>query len=514
MDPGGWRNKLGTTYVLPRWQYRPTSADDLVNLVSKAEREGRRIRMTGSGHSFSDVAINADWLLSPSGLTQVLPLDVSSLRVDAKPETLVRVQSGCTIRNLNLALEDRGLALQNMGGADVQTFVGAASTGTHGSGLAFGPLASQIEAIQLVGAGGEMLQLEPRDGISEANKFSGRLIEQPHIKVSLRHDDKLFNAVAVSLGSMGVIYAVILRAAHKFWLVERRTLTTWEELAKADGVVDRLMTSRPIRRAVPDQNPLPAGDCVPGPGVEPDHIEIYYTPYPEADGSHLALLTERWRVDCKPPGVGEPRGSPLFTLGEDLSVLADQLGLLVPTAGKNIDDVRHFHQLALGQLKQKYFANVSYKVFSIGILNEIHAYGIELAFDLKDIKAAVAGNFHLAAELASDHIFHTTPVSLRFVDASSATLAMQAGRRTLMMEIGVLVGLAGAEELLRRYEEVFVSSLGARPHWGLDRNHLRGEGAVARLYPGWNDWKSALNDLNPHGTFDGSITDRLGISHG
>jgi len=99
---------------------------------------------------------------------------------------------------------------------------------------------------------------------------------------------------------------------------------------------------------------------------------------------------------------------------------------------------------------------------------------LELAFDLKDIKAAVAGNFHLAAELASDHIFHTTPVSLRFVDASSATLAMQAGRRTLMMEIGVLVGLAGAEELLRRYEEVFVSSLGARPHWGLDRNHLRG----------------------------------------
>jgi len=80
------------------------------------------------------------------------------------------------------------------------------------------------------------------------------------------------------------------------------------------------------------------------------------------------------------------------------------------------------------------------------------------------------------------------------------------------MEIGSLVGLDGVEELLRRYEEVFVSSLAARPHWGLDRNHLRGESAVSALYPAWPLWKQALTDLNPRGMFDGAFTDRLGIS--
>src|SRR5258708_7540929 len=61
MDPGGWKNALGTTYTLPRWQSTPTSAVELATLVRRAEGSGRRIRMTGSGHSFSDVAVNADW---------------------------------------------------------------------------------------------------------------------------------------------------------------------------------------------------------------------------------------------------------------------------------------------------------------------------------------------------------------------------------------------------------------------------------------------------------------------
>jgi len=71
-------------------------------------------------------------------------------------------------------------------------------------------------------------------------------------------------------------------------------LTTWEELAKADGVVDRL-DDLPVRfvERFRIRIPLPPVTAFAGPGVEPDHIEIYYTPYPEADGSHLALLTER-----------------------------------------------------------------------------------------------------------------------------------------------------------------------------------------------------------------------------
>src|SRR5262249_61960777 len=129
--------------------------------------------------------------------TQILPVDVNSLRAGAHPATLVRVQSGLTIHDLNRALEKKGFALANMGGAEVQTFVGAASTGRHGSGLSFGPLASQIEAIQLLGPGGEMIQLEPANGITDPAKHSGRLLEQPEVNVSLQSNPHLSHAATV-----------------------------------------------------------------------------------------------------------------------------------------------------------------------------------------------------------------------------------------------------------------------------------------------------------------------------
>ena len=44
-----------------------------------AEAQQKRVRMTGSGHAFSDVAMTDDTLLSPLGLTRALPLDRSEL---------------------------------------------------------------------------------------------------------------------------------------------------------------------------------------------------------------------------------------------------------------------------------------------------------------------------------------------------------------------------------------------------------------------------------------------------
>ena len=108
----GWENARRTDYVLPRWRWAPTSARQIVDAVVRAEKEGHRVRMTGSGHSFSDVAVTDDWLLDPTGLTSILPLDRSSLRADARPESLVRVGGGMTIHALNAALDAMGLALR------------------------------------------------------------------------------------------------------------------------------------------------------------------------------------------------------------------------------------------------------------------------------------------------------------------------------------------------------------------------------------------------------------------
>jgi hypothetical protein len=338
------------------------------------------------------------------------------------------------------------------------------------------------------------------------------------VEVTLRQDTRLFDALAVSLGCLGVIYAVTLQATRKFWLIERRTVTTWEELAKPFGVVDRLLAGQPIAPVLPDQSPLAVPACIPLAGTDPEHVEINYTPYPDANGDHVALLTLRWRTACKPPSVGGSRGSWVFNRIEKLGLWFDMHGGdLARVLGANtVAKVQADHVSGMRGLAGKYYANRSDVVFQIGILDDLHVYGIELHFDAKMTKAIVSRNILEAARLAEWGMLHSSPPTLRFIDKAAPLLSMQNGRdKSVSLEFGMFTDVYGSEELLRAYEDVFVNeTYGGRPHWGLDRNHFHGEDMVSCLYGrSWDEFKCALRELNPYGTFDGRVTDRLGISH-
>src|SRR5690606_1584337 len=154
--------------------FRPHSASEIGGIVRLAEEQGRRVRMTGSGHSFSDVALTDDYLLQPDRLNRPLELDRARLAPEhTHDKQLVRVQSGMTIAALNahLALQTPRLTLQNMGGYDGQTIAGVAMTATHGSGIAYGPIASQIVSMQIITATGKLFQIEPTIGISKRDAY-------------------------------------------------------------------------------------------------------------------------------------------------------------------------------------------------------------------------------------------------------------------------------------------------------------------------------------------------------
>jgi hypothetical protein len=387
-----------------------------------------------------------------------------------------------------------------MGGWDEQTYVGAAMTGTHGSGLAFGPLASQIVSIVVVGPGGKLTQYESTVGVSDPSKFPAPLPEDTGLRVDLVQDDDTFNALAVGLGCLGVIYSVTFRAVPKFWLVERRTFTSWEALTAPGGKLTRLIAGRPLV----DDPSAPA----------PAHVEIYFTPYAEPNAGHAALLTERWRTTIRPPGAGEMvRGAPWFATEEFVTYAADEADILEPIfAGMSTSQVRHLHTTGFRNMAQDYYADISYGVFTTGLLNKLRFYGVEPAFPLEQTTCAVERVFTIANQLAQSGIRHASPVSLRFLGSARAHLAMSNGGPKMMMEIDTMAAAPGAEDLLRTYETDFHRNFGARLHWGLDRNVLQGAKEVEALYPKWATWRDALGRLNPNGTFDGRFTDRLGIS--
>jgi hypothetical protein len=489
-----WENFQRTERVRPEVLSQPASAAELVTLVRQAGEKGKSIRMTGSGHSPSDVAVNDQYLLMPQRLNRPLEVDVSRLKLSDTPD-LVRVQSGMRIRELNSWLDARGRALINLGGYDGQTIAGVMMTATHGSGLNYGPIESQAVSLQVVGEGGQMFQVEPTEGITDPALFPGTLEEDPAIPVTLIQDDMTFQALKVSIGSMGVVYAVTLRTDRKFWLREVRSLHKWADIKKPDGLLDQIRSGATV-----DEKG----------NREAEHIEFQYNPY-ALGGDRSILVTRRYR-SYEPLATTSPRGQPgtealsgLITVAEKpLTWIINRFPGLAPLL---------IEQSLKSQVDDDY-SNVSYKVFNIGIVNYTDAIAIEMAFNIDETVAAMERAFALADELKAAGMVHSAPVAVRFVKPSDALIAMQNGRATMMLEIIIVQGVKGDRELLRTYEQRMMEEFGARPHWGLDLKILEGDAWAKVLYPRWNDWLSVYQRFNANGTFDGRVTDRLGISMG
>ncbi len=176
---GRWRNWSGSVTCAPREVIAPRSVEELARVVGEYGRAGRRLRVVGSGHSFTPLVQTDDTLIRMDGLRGVTAFDVE--------RGLVTVLGGTPLKQLGDALLERGVAQENLGDIDVQTITGAISTGTHGTGVRFGNLATQVAALTLVTAAGEVLELSPE------------------------RDSDLFKAAQVSLGALGVIASVTLR---------------------------------------------------------------------------------------------------------------------------------------------------------------------------------------------------------------------------------------------------------------------------------------------------------------
>jgi len=152
--------------------------------VRRAAGEGLRIRVSASGHSFTDIACTDEVMLRMDALDRILSVD----------GTLVEVEAGITLHRLGAELAQRGLAMENQGDIDRQQLAGALATATHGTGATFPNLSAQVAALRLVTADGEVRALTP-----EA-------------------DPEAFRAARVSLGALGVITGVTLRCVPLFTL--------------------------------------------------------------------------------------------------------------------------------------------------------------------------------------------------------------------------------------------------------------------------------------------------------
>jgi FAD-linked oxidoreductase len=233
--PADWINWDRRQVCAPAVFERPATISELSGVLERAARDGRRVRVAGSGHSFTALVPTDGTLISLKRMNRVLEIDPSS--------GLVQVEAGISLHDLNLELARHGLALENLGDIDVQSFAGAISTGTHGTGGRLRNLPSQVRAVELMRADGTVVEL------------------------AADSDPDGFRAARVSLGALGVITGLRIQTVPAF------------RLLGVDGPA-------PLEETLDKLDELVAAH---------DHFELYWFPY-----SRNALLRRNDRTDESP----------------------------------------------------------------------------------------------------------------------------------------------------------------------------------------------------------------------
>jgi hypothetical protein len=173
------------------WQtrcYRPASEAEVLDIL--ARHASGRIRVLGSKHSWSDIAVSAEVSLDMSLLDDVQPFVKDG-------QGFVRVGAGSTLRSLLDRLHRAtDQTLPTLGAIKKQTISGAISTGTHGSGR---------QSLSHFVTGVRLAAYDPETGRPTIYDYT---------------DGDELRAARCGLGCMGVILSVELRTVPKYKVAE------------------------------------------------------------------------------------------------------------------------------------------------------------------------------------------------------------------------------------------------------------------------------------------------------
>jgi xylitol oxidase len=318
--------------------HRPTSLGELQAVVAGADR----VRALGTGHSFNRIADTTADLVSVAGLPRVVEVDAA--------RRCVRVSAGMRFGELVGPLHDAGFALHNLGSLPHISLAGAYATGTHGSGVANGTLASAVSALELVTADGSLQRLSRAD---DPDRFDGSVIalgalgvvHTVELDVQPTYDLRLWVYEGMSLdddldGVLASGYSVSV-----FWDWRSDGAQVWRRLRVGDGETgDAPRSWRGATLADGPRHPipgLPGTTCTEQLGaVGPwqarlPHFRLEFTP---SSGQELQSEWFVAREDAAAAlrSLDDLRGriAPLLQITEIRAIAADRLWLS-PSAGRD-----------------------------------------------------------------------------------------------------------------------------------------------------------------------------------
>lgn len=192
-----FKNWAGNVTGEAEHYFQPTSENEVIELVIDAVAKSKKIKLVGAAHSWSALALPRHYLINLDNYSKVLNID--------KEKKQVTVQGGIRLKNLNVLLRENGLSLANLGSISEQSIAGATATGTHGTGIKFGNLSTQVIGMKLILADGSVLT------------------------ISENENSELLPAVRINLGVLGIVSELTIQCVEVFNLRDESYALPFEE---------------------------------------------------------------------------------------------------------------------------------------------------------------------------------------------------------------------------------------------------------------------------------------------
>lgn len=195
------RNWAGNYEFKASRVHRPTTVEAVQEIVADA----RRVKATGTRHSFNDVADTPEDLVSVDRLTQILEFSGDSVWVEA----------GVKYGDLAEVLWSQGKTLSNFASLPHISVGGSVATATHGSGVRNANLSTAVRELRIVKADGSIAKL-------------------------LRGEDEALDGAIVGLGALGVVTSLRLDVVPAFEVAQTvYEGLPWKEL---EGDLDAVLS--------------------------------------------------------------------------------------------------------------------------------------------------------------------------------------------------------------------------------------------------------------------------------
>ncbi|MFD4326218.1 FAD-binding protein [Nocardioides sp. NPDC058538] len=413
---------------------RPRSVEDVRDLV----RREPRLRALGSRHSFTDLADTPGVLVSLDGLGTS-----PSLAGD-----VVRVPGGMRYGELAAWLQEHGRALPNLASLPHISVAGAVATGTHGSGVGNGSLATSVTALEIVDGRGDLVRLEVGSpDFAGAVVGIGALGIVTHLELLTSPTYQVAQTVheGLTYADLREHLTEILGAAYSVSI-----FTRWADEPETTGARSSGELARPL---------------VPSEGVTAR----------SADGSAARVWVKSRSTTPELPGTVLATGPRHVVPGLDPAPCTEQLGVPGPWH-ERLPHFRLDFQPSVGaELQSEYLVPLDRAQEAVDAVRSL-ADRVRPLLQVSEIRAVAADELWLSPAYGTD---------------------------TLALHFTWKADPVGVRDLLPDLEERLPA--GTRPHWG----KLFATADPGASFPHWDDFKELVRRFDPDRRFWNAWLDRV-----